>query len=283
MSIPSDHLSAFLLVHETGSFTLAAKKSGLTQSALSQKIKRLEDLLETAVFVRHSTGPKLTAAGEAFLSFARQQVSLEQEFLQNFQRDQQDLAGVLRIAGFSSVLRSVVIPSLAPLARKHPRVQLSFSQHEMGQLPGLLRSNAADLILLDFEPAFSGVEFEVIGTEKYVVIESARFATPVDVYLDHGPEDNATESFFRSQVVRQQAYRRGFMGDVYGILDGVAQGLGRAVMSEHLVQQDRRFKVVKGHKAYHRPLALAWMRQGYYSRLHKEIRSLLVSKAADFL
>mgnify|MGYP003393210020 CR=1 FL=1 len=283
MSISTDHLFAFLLVHETGSFTEAASQAGLTQSALSQKIKRLEDGLEATLFVRKPTGPELTAAGEQLLSFARQQLAFEQEFLQGFQQNKTDLAGVVRIAGFSSVMRSVVIPSFAGFMRQHPRVQIVFSQHEMGELPNLLKTNAADLILLDYEPSFTGMDYETIGKEHYVVIESSKHETPPDLYLDHGPNDNATDSFFRAQGGKQRAYRRGFMGDVYGILDGVAHGVGRAVMSAHLVQDDRRFKQVKGHKTYERPLCLVWNQQAWYPKLQETARKLLITEAKRYL
>lgn len=276
-------MQAFMLVHETGSFTEAAQRAGLTQSALSQKIKRLEDRLETTLFVRRPSGPALTAAGESLLVFARQQLAFEQEFLRHFEQGHAELSGVIRIAGFSSVLRSVVIPVLAPFMRRHPRVQIIFSQHEMGELPGLLRSNGADLILLDYEPTMTGVEYQVIGKEAYVVIESARHKTPADLYLDHGPEDNATESFFRAQGGKVAPYRRGFMGDVYGILDGVAQGLGRAVMSAHLVHEDKRFKQVKMQRSYERPLCLVWNRQDWYPRLQQEVSELVIERASKYL
>lgn len=283
MNIPSDQLSAFLLVHEKGSFTAAARELGLTQSALSQKVKRLEDALEAAVFIRRSSGPALTGAGERLLAFARQQLAFEQEFLLDFQHGQGGPAGVVRVAGFSSVMRSVVIPALAPVLRQYPRLQVEFSQHEMGSLPELLKTNAADLILLDYEPALTGVNFAAIGKERYVVIESARHTGPQDLYLDHGPDDNATDSFFRAQGTKHKAYRRGFMGDVYAILDGVAQGLGRAVMSAHLVEGDKRVRQVKGYKAYERPLVLGWAQQGWYPKSQELIREALIHGAREQL
>jgi DNA-binding transcriptional LysR family regulator len=61
------------------------------------------------------------------------------------------------------------------------------------------------------------------------------------------------------------------MGDVYGILDAVALGLGRAVMSKHLAEDDRRFKIISMPKKYLRPVMLTYYRQSYYSPLHYKI------------
>jgi hypothetical protein len=63
-----------------------------------------------------------------------------------------------------------------------------------------------------------------------------------EVYLDHYPQDNATEAFFAHQGVTF-AKVRSYMGDVYAILDGVALGLGRAVMSKHMLERDARFRI----------------------------------------
>ena len=65
------------------------------------------------------------------------------------------------------------------------------------------------------------------------------------------------------------------MGDVYGILDGVALGLGRAVMSKHLVEEDSRFKIIKTSKKYLRPIVLCFYKQAYYPAIQKKSRELL--------
>jgi hypothetical protein len=58
-------------------------------------------------------------------------------------------------------------------------------------------------------------------------------------------------------------YRRSYMGEVYGIITGVEQGLGRAVMSRHLLRGNPKIKILKGYKRY--------FQQPYYSRLHAEV------------
>ena len=63
MSINSDNLRAFLTIYEQGSFTKAAQILGLTQSALSQKMARLESFLETTLIIRKSDGLDLTSSG----------------------------------------------------------------------------------------------------------------------------------------------------------------------------------------------------------------------------
>lgn len=66
-----DLLRAFTTVAETGSFTAAADVVGRSQSAVSQKIIRLEELLGRPLFKRTSRSLALTSEGERLLSAAR--------------------------------------------------------------------------------------------------------------------------------------------------------------------------------------------------------------------
>lgn len=65
-----DVARTFLEVVKTGSFVGAASNLNLTQTAVSARIRVLEDRLDRPVFVRNKAGAKLTPAGEQFLRFA---------------------------------------------------------------------------------------------------------------------------------------------------------------------------------------------------------------------
>lgn len=270
MNIGTDSLKAFIETHRLGSFTKAADKLALSQSALSQKIARLEGLLEATLFIRKPTGIELTSAGEKLLVFAKQQLDMEAEFLKDFNQQNDQLAGVFRLAGFSSVVRSLLIPRLSGWLRDHRSVSVEFSSHEVVDLENILKTNKADAIVVDYYPELPGCEEVKIGEEEYVLIESAKHKDVPNIYLDHGPHDNATDSFFKFQGVKQ-SYKRGFMGDVYGILDGVALGLGKAVMSKHLVENDKRFKIVPSKKKYVRPIVLCYLKRAYYPPVFNNI------------
>jgi DNA-binding transcriptional LysR family regulator len=276
MSLNTDSLKAFLITSETGSFTKAAALLGITQSALSQKISRLEDQIESSVFIRKSDGILLTPAGEKLLVYSRQQLQLEEEFLKGFTSGNEEFNGTLRIAGYSSVLRSVIIPKLAPFLRKHQGIIPDISSYEVQELIEVLRMNKADMIITDFSPGLSGVEEIQIGSEEFVLIESKKYPDSSDVYIDSYFGDNATESFFRYQGMKFHG-KRSFMGDVYGIIDGVANGIGKAVMSRHLIENDSRVRIVKSPKKYIRPVILSFYKQAWYPKIQIEARKKLIS------
>ncbi|WP_028975218.1 LysR family transcriptional regulator [Spirochaeta cellobiosiphila] len=69
----------FIATAETGSFTAAARKFNLSQSAISQQIRLLEEELEVRLFERSHYRPKLTSAGEYYFNACRKLLDLEQE------------------------------------------------------------------------------------------------------------------------------------------------------------------------------------------------------------
>ena len=62
-----DLLRCFVTVVESGGFTQASKRLHLTQSAITLKVKRLEDLLQRRLFLRTSKPLELTAEGEVVM------------------------------------------------------------------------------------------------------------------------------------------------------------------------------------------------------------------------
>ncbi|MDP9506187.1 LysR family transcriptional regulator [Pseudomonas protegens] len=73
--ISTRQLRYFVEIAECGSFSAAAERLFVAQSALSRQIKELESQLQTPLFQRTARQPRLTAAGEAFLPKARNLLS----------------------------------------------------------------------------------------------------------------------------------------------------------------------------------------------------------------
>lgn len=285
MKISSLQLEAFFETAKFRSFSRAADSLGLTQSALSQRVSKLEAELELGLFIRDPAGPILTAAGETLLRHCQVSSSLEQEVLGQLKSSADEFRGSIRIAGFSSTLRSVIIPSLADFLRLHPQVQCDFQSHEVNKLARVLRNAEADYIVLDYPLQKKGIIEIPLGREEYVVIESVKHQVPEGVYLDHSPEDAATEIFFQSQIqsLFPKNFTRSFLGDVYGILAGTELGLGRSVMSKHLLKGNAKVRIVKGYKPYHRNISLSYFEQPYYSRLHYEVVRQLTKNSGNYL
>lgn len=74
-------LEAFAAIAAEASFTRGAKRIGVTQSAMSQRIRKLEEQLSVTLFVRKKDHVRVTSEGLKLLEYARVREGLEQEML----------------------------------------------------------------------------------------------------------------------------------------------------------------------------------------------------------
>ena len=120
-----DLLRAFIAVAETGSFTAAAEVIARSQSAVSQKIIRLEKVLGMRVFERTSRALTLTSEGERLLVGARKMMV----HFDNFVREIREPEGVnvLRL-GISENLVPTQLPRLlSHFSKLYPDIQLELT------------------------------------------------------------------------------------------------------------------------------------------------------------
>lgn len=283
MRISTRQLEAFYAVARWLSFSRAAEKLCITQSALSQRIKKLEGEMGATLLIRSPTGARLTDVGSRLLRYCQAKEALEAEVFRDLEEGQDgEVAGMLRVAAYSSILRSVVIPALAPLLRAHPRIQCHFLKAELRTLPDILRHAQADIVILDERLGCSQVTEVPLGFEEYVAVESRDHEPPADIFLDHDPDDRITEQFFRNQH-HCPTYRRSFLDDVYGILDGVAHGLGRAVVSRHLIRPEMNLREIDRWQPMQREVVLHHYTSPYETRVQRAARDALCERVPELL
>ncbi len=283
MSLSSLYLDAFTAVAKIRNFSKAAETLFITQSALSQRIKNLESELGVTLFFRKPSGIEITEIGERLLRYCQLKDVMETELLSRLTPNREgEMAGILRIGVFSSILGTVIIPSLSTLLRENPKLRCDFIHRESGWID-LLNHAEADFIILDYPLNMPAVEQHILGYEEYVVIESTAHKCPDNVYLDNAPEDPATEQFFIHQGGDIPGYSRLFMGETYAILAGVEEGLGRAVMPIHLLREKRDLKIVGGFKKYRKEITLHYFKQNYYPKAYSAVINQLISNCSGFL
>jgi DNA-binding transcriptional LysR family regulator len=117
-------LRAFDEVARQGAFAPAARELCITQSALSESIRQLEEALGMRLFDRTTRTVGLTAAGQAFLQDVRQAFEVLEQGVQQLG----DLAalrrGRVRIAAAPSVLAVLLLPVLPVLREQHPGIEV---------------------------------------------------------------------------------------------------------------------------------------------------------------
>ncbi len=145
MNLDTVTLQCFLAVAETQSFTKAALRVGRTQSAISQQVAKLENLIEKQLIIR-GRELSLTPDGEIFLGYAKRIYELHRESLDRFKTP--ELEGELRFGlpeDFASMMLSDI---LVEFSRLHPRVMLNVSCDLTLNLIERFHQDEFDLILI---------------------------------------------------------------------------------------------------------------------------------------
>ena len=122
------HLEHLLALADTGSFSRAAEKLFMTQSALSRSIQSLEDDLGGKVLDRIGKRNELTPLGRSVLERARRIVQEAQELKQGAALLQQGGLGALRVGLGSGPGAMLMTPWLRYMADNHPTVHVAISR-----------------------------------------------------------------------------------------------------------------------------------------------------------
>lgn len=117
-----DMLRCFVEVARIGSFTLAGKNIGLTQSGVSVKIRRLEERLSTQIFNRTSKSLSLTLDGELLLDHAGRILSVHDEAVSRL--TQPKASGSLRIGLIDYFLPELLPTILSKFRKQYPNIHL---------------------------------------------------------------------------------------------------------------------------------------------------------------
>ena len=143
------HLKHWLALAETGSFSRAAEKLFITQSALSRSIQALEDELGGALVDRMGKRNELTPLGQSVLARARRIVHEAAELKQGAALLQQGGLGTLHLGLGSGPAAMLMTPWLVYMARHHPNVQVSVSRGPTELQLQQLRQRSLDALVVD--------------------------------------------------------------------------------------------------------------------------------------
>jgi LysR family transcriptional regulator, flagellar master operon regulator len=181
----------FLEVMAQGSFVGAAQRLHLTQTAVSARVKNLEDQLGVPLFQRLKAGTVLTPAGERFVPYAS-------SLLQVWERARRQVAlpegrSSVAVLGCESSLWSPLLPEwLRWMREQAPEIAVRV---EVGSPDALLEQIASGMLDLAvvYAPHYrAGIHVELLIEEKLVLVTTATAGSPPDpadyVFVDWGRE-----------------------------------------------------------------------------------------------
>jgi LysR family nitrogen assimilation transcriptional regulator len=166
-------ISYFMWVYEEGSFSRAAAKANVVQSALSMQIRRIEDEFGVLLFNRLSRGVEPTDAGRKFyercIPIARN-FALAQEELTGAS-ETSVVSGIVRVGLPGSFNRGILSSVLLPFMERYPDVQLTISEAYTGTLVDWVREGNVDFAL-GVRPSEEGGLIQKLIYRDHVVLMS---------------------------------------------------------------------------------------------------------------
>lgn len=138
-------LRAFVAVSETGGMTSAGRVLNLTQAAISQQIKRLEELMQVELIDRSEKQLRLTSAGERLIAPAQQLIALNDAVFGTMIAP--EFEGEVRLGVPHDIVGVYMPPVLRAFQQAHPRVRVSLFASTTPKLLDLMQRGDIDLTL----------------------------------------------------------------------------------------------------------------------------------------
>jgi molybdate transport repressor ModE-like protein len=183
MDIDPRRLRVLLAVARTGGVLAAADELGITASAVSQQLNKLEDETGHAMVVRTPKGSVLTPAGLAVAEAGEEierALSVARARIEGGAR----IAGVVRVGGFTSFVRTVVIPRLPEWRSQYPQLQIRIVEDDFPALMRLLRQRQLDAVVVELDSTTAEQRSLSAGmTEEPLLDEPWKLVVPAGALL----------------------------------------------------------------------------------------------------
>ena len=151
MEIDPSRLRFLLAVARYGGVLAAADELGVTASAVSQQVSKLERETGHELLRRVPSGSELTAAGLALAEAAEDVERALAVAGSRLQEEAAEVKGSVRIGGFQSFLASVLAPALPDWRERYPALQLGTTEADEPVLMRDLRTGALDAIAVELD------------------------------------------------------------------------------------------------------------------------------------
>lgn len=163
-------LRYFRTVAELGSYSRAAEYLHITQPALSRSVQRLEQDLETSLFVRHGHGVRLTQSGKALAERAEGLLRQLEQTRAEIRGGVETPSGVLDFAVPPGAAAYLVPPIVRAFQERYPNVFLRIHEGFSGQLSDWLLRGSVDVACIHDPVPMRGVVVTPLVSEELFLV-----------------------------------------------------------------------------------------------------------------
>ncbi len=163
-------LEYFVSVAENLSFTKAAEEFYISQTAVTQQIKTLENQLDVQLLIRSKRHVELTPAGTFFLKEAKKILKNIDDAIYKTQQFADGFYGTLNIGFLIGYKRNALTKYIKDFSSSFPNVSINLDSSEMTELLHLIKNDSMDLAFVINPVSKPLKDFEYISLNKYNLV-----------------------------------------------------------------------------------------------------------------
>ncbi|KOF52867.1 MULTISPECIES: LysR family transcriptional regulator [unclassified Achromobacter] len=272
-------LRTFMFVVQERGVSRAAEALHLSQPAVSQALKRLEDAVGGVLLHRRSGEFRLTGLGEEIYRLAREMYGMVARIDEAAAREEDEVAGTLRLLVMSKIQSAAYDDFLSQFHRRYPKVEFYVDVMQSAAILDALSKRVPGLGLCLCRKAIDSLERRLFLRHRYVLVCGrhhplfSRRNVRVEDLLDQNfvcfASDQLGDTLSPLTIFRDQ---QGFTGRIVGtspyveeIRRMVIAGLGLSCLPEHLIRDDLLAgdvrRLLPTHTVAEIDVFLAWHRQ----------------------
>lgn len=163
-------LRTFVTIVDLGGFTRAGRRLGLSQSAISQQMRALEDGLSRKILLRNGKVVRPTPAGEVLLDYARQILTKFDEAHRVLNAYEASERGVLRVGCGGAGCESLLPPLLVKFRQAHPQYEVQVRSGDPVDTVERLGQGDLDIGLVTLPTTDANLRTFELGRDEIVAI-----------------------------------------------------------------------------------------------------------------
>ena len=269
MSLHNKNLQAFKAIASSHSVHGAAKVLFITQTAVTQRLKALEEHLKVSLFERSRRGMLLTPEGKVLLRYCDVTLDLEKDVLAQIQHAGTEMTVNISIAGSTSFMQSHVVKPMVKVMNKFPQLLLEFIYRDDDTPIHLLREGKAQFAIVSIKHLAKEVKSKILSPEEYVLVASPKWAgrklkdiIEKERIIDFNPMDEMTFNYLKQyQLLTSTTHERHFANHLEALIHLITEGLGYSVLEKSFAEsyiKSGKLQLLNQGKTYLNEIALAW-------------------------
>jgi len=177
MEINFEYYKVFYYVAKYKTFSKAADILCVSQPAISQTIKRLEEQLGANVFYRNREGISLTEEGKKLYSLIESSVIMMENANKKFEQFANLEAGTIKIRTGNTLANKILCEPLIEFMKLYPNIKFEISNGSVDESLKWLSQGEIDIVLLNtpLEVTYSNIEIRQCMKKEFVFVMSPEY------------------------------------------------------------------------------------------------------------